>query len=137
MIYTPESYPQAREYLERLIMGEKKFELKQIREKRTLNQNNGFWLWMTYLEEQTGHTKQELHDIFLDMFPTHVEVKDFAGTRMVAITTSHPEMNTARMSTLMNHIDTYCSSELEITLPDLSEEKTRQMYEYYRERGLL
>ncbi len=137
MIYTPESYPQAKERFEYLIKNEKKFELRQIRSKRTLNQNNGYWLWLTYLEDETGYKKMTWHRFFLKTFPTMIEEELMGRQDMVQITTSDPEMNTARMSAYMNNIVTWCATELEIELPDLIAESTRQMFDHYAERGLL
>lgn len=136
MIYKPETYGLAREKFEYLIKNKKKFELKTYRKKRTLNQNNGYWLWLTYLEDMTGTVKDTWHRYFLQRFPTMVEVTVMDRKEMVQITTSDPEMTTARMSVYMNHIDAF-ASDAGMTLPDLATQKAVEMYEYYREKGML
>ena len=121
MIYTKQRYFEAREKLEYFIKNDIRFRLEKVSYKRSLSQNAGFWLWMAYLEQITGTSKQVYHDYFLEIFPTRIEVIVNGMKKLVTITTSHPEMNTQRMSVLMNNIDQHCSTEFGITLPDLSE----------------
>ena len=66
-----------------------------------------------------------------------IEVEVLNRKEMVNISTSDPEMNTARMSVYMEYITIYCSSEIGIELPDLETHKIVEMYEYYREKGML
>ena len=136
MIYKPSTYGLAREKFEYLIKSNKKFELKTYRTKRTLNQNNGYWLWLTYLEDMTGTVKDTWHRYFLQRFPTMIEVTVLERTEMVQITTSDKEMNTARMSVYMNHIAAF-ASDAGIELPDLKSKRAAEMYEYYKEKGML
>jgi len=110
-------------------------EQSEIRRKRTLDQNAGYWLWMTYLEDQTGSTKMDLHDYFLDRHPIFKEIEVNNKISMVRIGTS--QANTKQMSIHMNEIDIEVSSEWGIMLPDLSTHKSIEMYNYYREKGLI
>jgi hypothetical protein len=41
------------------------------------------------------------------------------------------------MAILMTNIEIYCASELGIELPDLKDKKTRELFEYFREKGIL
>lgn len=110
-------------------------EQKEIRRKRTLDQNAGYWVWMTYLQEQTGSTKKELHDYFLDRYPIFKEMIINHKIHMVRIGTSGA--NVKQMSDHMNKIEIEVSSEWGIILPDLEKGKIIDMYNNYKEKGLL
>ena len=110
-------------------------EQKEIRRKRTLNQNAGYWLWLTFLQEQTGSTKMELHDYFLDRYPIFNEVEINGKIRMVRIGTSGASIK--QMSDHMNKIQIECSREWGIELPELEGNKIVDMYNDYREKGLI
>lgn len=43
-------------------------ELKEIKLKRTLNQNDIYWLWLTCIEKETGYDKNKLHVMYRLMF---------------------------------------------------------------------
>lgn len=137
MIYGPGTYSEARARLEYLAMEKKTIELKEYRKKRTLNQNNGYWLWLTYLQEETGTDKEVYHGYFINRFPTRVEIEINGKREVIQITTSHPLMNTARMNVYMNRIEEHASLEFGISLPDLKSKEALQMYEYYKEKGLI
>lgn len=110
-------------------------EQTEIKRKRTLDQNAGYWLWMTFLQEQTGSTKMELHDYFLDKYPIFNEVEINGKIRIIRIGTSRA--NIKQMSNYMNKIQIECSAEWGIELPELEGSKIVDMYNYYREKGVI
>lgn len=48
---------------------------------RTLQQNAYYWVYLTQMSEQTGHTKEDLHELFKDKFLT-TGVKEIFGSKV-------------------------------------------------------
>lgn len=46
---------------------------------RSLNQNALYWEWVTICAEYCGNTKQEMHEIFKDLFGIRIEARDLQG----------------------------------------------------------
>lgn len=108
---------------------------RRVVRKRTLNQNAGYWLWMTFLQQETGNEKQDLHDFFLYKFPISREIEMFGEIQLIWCGTS--AANTSQMSDHMNKIEIFCKTELGIDLPDLNSEKAIELFNYYKEQGFL
>ena len=107
---------------------------RKIKKSRTLNQNNGYWLWLTHLENRTGQDKEEIHEYFLQKFPTY-EIKEILNRQeKVQVRTSG--MNVKQMSNYMNKVQTFCHVELGEPLPDLGTEEFERMIEYYKDQEL-
>ena len=52
-------------YLEKLPTDKPYFaEIKQIRRRRTIDQNSLYWLWLKCLQDETGEDKERLHEYF-------------------------------------------------------------------------
>lgn len=55
---------QAREYLEKLIKNKKLIELKELKFKRSTDQNALYWLWLTVIEVESGNNRNEMHMLY-------------------------------------------------------------------------
>ena len=90
------------------------FSLTKRRKRRTLSQNRLLWLWLTCLEvdAETGYTKEELYQYFLNIFPTRRFVMD----KEIIITSS--VMETKEKATFLDAIQRFAGTELGIVLPD-------------------
>jgi hypothetical protein len=51
-------------------------EIRKYKTKRSIDQNSVLFVWLTYLENQTGHSKDDLYRIFEQKFQPY-EKKDF------------------------------------------------------------
>lgn len=63
--------------------------------KRTLSQNDLLWMWHEHIAKQTGHTKDEVHEVIKDMFCPSRKV-EFNGEERVIRSTrilEKPEMS--------------------------------------------
>lgn len=58
----------ANEYLKKLIEKKAMIELRELRVKRNLDQNGLYWLWLTCIETETQHEKNEIHYLYRSTF---------------------------------------------------------------------
>lgn len=58
------------EYFNKLIQKVCTIEIKEIKPKRSIDQNSLYWLWLTCIQEETGQDKNELHLLYRAMFLT-------------------------------------------------------------------
>lgn len=56
-------------------------EVKEAKSQRTLNQNSYYWLYLGIIAEETGYSKDELHDLFKGKFLTK-EIKEVLGEKV-------------------------------------------------------
>lgn len=92
-----------------------KIEVKPHKKIRSLNQNNYYWgVVLQIISEDTGHTPEELHDVFRKMFLSHTTKKVFGLTLDHLATTT--DLTTVEF---MNYIDriTALVGEAGITIP--------------------
>ena len=56
-------------------------EIKKYRTKRSIDQNSVLWMWLTYLENQTGNDKHDLYRMFERKFQPweKIELKPFGS----------------------------------------------------------
>lgn len=83
--------------------------------KRSLNQNNYFWLCMTVLAEYTGHTPEELHVIVKGLYCPKKQVK--VGKKAYSIPKGTSELTKGEFVELMMNVSVM-ASELGVVLPD-------------------
>ena len=55
-------------YLQTLKDGNYWIEIKRVSAKRSLQQNNYYWFCLRIISETSGHTPEELHEIYKRMF---------------------------------------------------------------------
>ncbi len=59
---------QAKAELDRLIDKKARIELKEKRERRSIDQNALYWLWLTHISNSVGYTKEDLHLLYRAKF---------------------------------------------------------------------
>lgn len=57
----------AKEYLDQLIIKGCMAEVKELKLKRSIDQNSLYWVWMACIQEQTGIDKNEAHLLYRGM----------------------------------------------------------------------
>jgi hypothetical protein len=82
---------------------------------RTLEQNALYWKWLTIIGDDLGYTKNEVHEIMLDMFAPIMTFRDLHNKPKQRKVRSS-EMSVKEMSEYMNHIDRF-AAEQNIILP--------------------
>ena len=82
---------------------------------RTLAQNSYYWVCLEIIGNELGYEKNELHEVFLDMFAPVMTFRDINGKPKQRKMRSS-EMSTKEMSEYMNQIDQF-AAEQSIILP--------------------
>ena len=103
-------------------------EITEKRVRRTISQNNLYWLWLTCLSFETGNDRMKLHEYFKDEFIPAELFEMFGKVKSLKSTTG---LNTVQFKYLLDHVQQFASSELAITLPDPEDHKWEEFYKYY------
>ena len=103
-------------------------EVLQKNPNRSISQNSLYWLWLTCLEHETGQDRNEIHDLFKEMFILPVETEVF-GRKIIRHTTT--DKDTLQFKYYLDKIQIFASTELAITLPDPKDKEWEDFYGYY------
>jgi len=106
-------------------------EITKKRIKRTLSQNNLYWLWLCCIEFETGNDRNDLHDYFKRRYlmPETIEV---FNEEQIRYSTKH--LNTLQFKTYLDKIQVFASTELGIHLPDPDDKRWEDFYSFYSEK---
>nr|DAX41377.1 MAG TPA: protein NinB [Caudoviricetes sp.] len=118
-------------YLEKLPTDKPYFaEIKQIRRRRTIDQNSLYWLWLKCLQDETGEDKERLHEYFKARYLGVSTVEVFGvDVQMSASTT---KLNTKEMTHYLDRIQQFALADLGIALPNPSDLHWEQFYQKYK-----
>ena len=134
MIYRPTQLEQALIFLKKQFEKKKWVKIEAITEKKTLSQNNYIWLVFTVIAQDTGNQPKDIYQYYLEKFPTYREIDINGEKHNIVISLSG--FTKEQTSVFIDCIVTDARQE-GIEIPDPEDFKTKQMYEYYKERGLL
>ena len=117
-------------YIQRLDITKKLYTVETLEKRvgRTISQNNLYWLWIACIEHETGQDRNELHDLFKDMFILPVET-EVLGRKIIRHTTT--DKDTLQFKQYLDKIQILASTELGIKLPDPKDKYWQEFYEYY------
>lgn len=104
--------------------------IKKKRWKRSISQNSLYWLWLTCIEQETGNSREELHDYFRAKFLGAEEVKVFDETIIRLISTT--KQDTLEFKRYLDKIQMFASMELHISLPDPEDKYWSDFYGMYK-----
>jgi len=149
----------ARDRLETLIEKGAVIELREIKGRRTIDQNSLYWIWLTVIEVETGNEKEHSHLLyrakflrFSDEYVTgfirpdvwekvkkHVDnFHYFEGLDMIidAISHSTTALDTAQFTAYLESIRDHASKNMGLHLVTLEEKGFEDFYNNY-ERAYL
>ena len=97
----------------------KEFTIKKKEEKRTLSQNNLYWVFLQKIEFETGNIATDLHEDFKRRFlpPRFIHIKGKGSVRELKIPGSTTELSKIQMGEYMDKI----SADSEIAIPSAEE----------------
>lgn len=133
LIHNEQSLNGVIEHIQKLNL-EKKHEINITpkREIRTIPQNRLYWLYVTCIADETGNSKEDIHN---HLKTTFLKVEDvIIGNASIAKTISTTKLNTSMMANYINQIVVWASSECGIILPDPADYVWEQFYEKYKDR---
>lgn len=87
---------------------------KQDRETRTLAQNRRYWVAITEMAKESGHTKDEIHDAMKTMFLPQSVLK--LGGEDVYIPASTPKLDVPEMSEYIERVIAFAATEFGISV---------------------
>lgn len=97
--------------------------------KRTISQNNLYWIWIACIRLETGNEKNDVHDELRRMFLGYEDYLVFGEQRERLISTT--SLNTVKMGDYLNRIQVWAAEELGIVLPDPSASFWEAFYDQY------
>lgn len=95
-----------------------RLDLKRYVKRRSNNQNNLYWQWMTEIGDYTGYTKEEMHDFFREKFLAPVPM--MVGTSTERPPRSTTSLTTAEMQDYLDRIYRFAVTDIgvRLTLPE-------------------
>lgn len=121
-------------YLTNLFNRGKTVKIEPITVSRTLNQNAYAWLVFTHVGTETGNTKDDIYQFCLAKFPVHKSIEINGIISLIPVTLSG--MDKEQNSHFIDEIVTFFRSE-GCDIPDPETKKALEMFNWYKERGLL
>ena len=121
---------EAVEFVFSLFAQNKRVTISITREKRTLDQNNLYWLWLSCIAKETGNDKDDLHEYFIYKYLNPELVQVFE--KMIYKRLSTSTLDTKQFTGYLNKIQVFANTELAIELPNPEDLKFAEFYEYYK-----
>ncbi len=134
MIFKPSERDRAVKYLDALFQRSKYVKIEHVAEAKTLSQNSYLWLVFTHIGFETGATKDDMHDYYLDRFPRFKEIDHLGEIVHVRITLR--SFSKEQMSSFIDEVVTDARAE-GFDVPDPEDRKCLDMLNYYRQKGLV
>lgn len=103
---------------------------------KTISQNAYIWLVFTHIAFETGNNKDDIYGYYLDKFPTFKDIDLYGDSRAIKISMSNPDFNKEKMSAFIDKVVIDARQE-GFDVPDPDDLKCKQMYDYYRNLGLI
>ena len=130
MIFDKNKKIEAIEYIDSLFAQDKRVTIVITKEKRTLDQNRLYWLWLTCIAQNTGNDKDNLHEFFILKYlqPELIQVFE----KLIYKRLSTTLLDTRRFTEYLNKIQLFANTELAIELPNPEDLKFAEFYEYYK-----
>lgn len=104
--------------------------ITEKRWKRSISQNNLYWLWLACLEDFTGQEKDELHEYFKAKFLGFEETEIFGQILTKVVSTA--SRDTKQFKEYLDRIQVFASVELGIALPNPEDKYWSEFYNTYR-----
>lgn len=131
MIFNKDKQQTAIKFLVNLLEKGCRVKIERVPEKRSLDQNSLYWLWLTCIQQHTGNSRELLHNHFRSEYLPIQVVKVFGVDQQIP--TSTKELNTAQFTQYLNKICEFANTELGIDLPDPETKHFEEFYNQYKD----
>ena len=131
MIFDKNRKIEAIKFIDNLFAQDKRVTIVITKEKRTLDQNRLYWLWLTCISVNTGNEKEDLHEYFIYKYLNPELVQVFE--KMIYKRLSTTQLDTKQFTGYLNKIQVFANTELAIELPNPEDLKFAEFYEYYKD----
>ena len=129
MIFDEKHKKEAIKYIDSIFAQDKRVTVVITKEKRTLEQNRLYWLWLTCISQNTGNDKDSLHEYFVSKYlqPELIQVFEKMIYKRLSTTT----LDTKKFTEYLNKIQLFANTELSIELPNPEDLKFAEFKDYY------
>ena len=134
MIFKPSDKDRLILFIDKLFERGKSVKVEAITKVATISQNSYCWLCFTYIADETGNTKEDIYQHCLKLFPVHKEIEINGSIDVIPVTLSG--MNKEQKSRFIDSFVIYFRQE-GFSVPDPETQKCKELYQYYRDRGLI
>lgn len=110
--------------------GQHTISISKRKEKRSLDQNSLFWVWMKAISDETGQDQQDVHDYCCSLFLKR-QIKINNQIKTVVGGTS--KLSKEAFTEFLQKIQADASSELGIRLPVPEDKQFEEFYSLYKE----
>ena len=131
MIFDKNRKIEAIKFIDNLFAQDKRVTIVITKEKRTLDQNKLYWLWLSCIAKETGNDKDDLHEYFIYKYLNPELVQVFE--KMIYKRLSTSTLDTKQFTGYLNKIQIFANTELAIELPNPEDKKFAEFYEYYKD----
>jgi len=103
------------------LKGEVIITCEKKRKNRTIPQNALYWLWLTYLEDETGQPKEDFHDYFKKKFL--IKILKLKGKKIITekVVGSTTELNSFEFTNYLEKVKQMALIEFGVKLPNSDE----------------
>jgi len=105
------------------------FELKQIRKKRTVDQNALMWCWLNFIEAETGNDADFMHEWFKEKFCPE-KSKTFNGVEIKIKSTKL--LDTKEKTDYLEKIKIFMMEKAQIYLMSINDPQFHLFYSQYK-----
>lgn len=127
----------AKVYFNRLVAQKKDIEVKEKKrpDKRTLDQNNLFHLWVSVIADDLGYADKEAckRDIKRTILGQKEDVNRLTG-EVIQVDYRTSEMNVSELASFMDKMKAWAGTDLGIYLPYWKDPGYEEMYQQYKNR---
>lgn len=107
-------------------------DVKVKREKRSVEQNRLYWLWLTCIQEETGNDKEDLHEFFKQHILGKEEKAIMDGKYSVTVVRSSTSLDTLEMTRYLDRVQQFAHHE-GIILPKPEDLGWEDFYNRYKD----
>lgn len=135
-ITTPKDREVIKSVIDKLPEGKRyDVSVKLHRERRTLDQNRLYFLWLACISDETGQSKDDLHDYFKQAYLGFSRRSVIVGSveQQVYVSPTTTALNTKQFTDYLNQIQVFANAELGILLPNPTDIEFEQFYNKYKD----
>lgn len=134
MIFHPSDRNRLNLYVTNQFDRGKTLKVEIVTTSKTLSQNAYCWLVFTHIGQETGNTKEDVYQFCLKQFPVFKEIELNGIIDVIPVTLS--KMDKDQVSHFIDEFVTFFRSE-GYDVPDPEDSKSVEMYNYYKQKGLI
>jgi hypothetical protein len=134
MTFRPSDIDRLNIYISKQFERGKTLKVEPVTVTKTLSQNAYCWLVFTVISQETGYTKEEVYQFCLNKFPVHKEIT--IGDELILIQVSLSKMTKEQTSHFIDQFTIFFRSE-GYSIPDPEDKRLRDLYNEYKNRGMI